>query len=194
MARKLKEYLTEDLRRKLPVDSGFVAVDYKGLNAEETLDFRQRVREAGADMHVVPNRIALRVLGESFENGDAEALRALFRGPTALVLGEDDSIEATIAAARAIVEWRKKNADKVSVKGGRLSGKMLDTASVIGLANLPDQKTLLSQAVGVVQAPLRNVVSVVAQALAKVAYAARAYAEKLEAGGGAAAPGSGDSE
>jgi large subunit ribosomal protein L10 len=183
MARQLKEYLTRDLEATLPPEAGFVAVDYRGLNSAETVDLRKSLRQAGGRMRVVPNRLATRLLapslGDRAANGQADLLRAIFRGPTAVVLGTG-GVESVISVARALARWQKDNADKIRIKGGRLDGEVLGPERIAALARLPDQKTLRAQLAGLFQSPLRGVASVTFQVLARFAYAVNAYRAKLE--------------
>ena len=65
MSKELKEFIANDLRSQFSADVGFVAVDYHGLDAELTVDFRKSLREAGGRVIVVPNRLARRVFCES---------------------------------------------------------------------------------------------------------------------------------
>ena len=185
MSKELKEFIANDLRSHFSADVGFVAVDYHGLDAELTVDFRKSLREAGGRVIVVPNRLARRVfcesVGEAAENGGAQVVETMFHGPTALVMSDRErGVEGVLSVAKAVAQWRKKNADKLSVKGGYFLGELIPNEKVAVLAALPDQKTLYSQVAGLFQSPLRDTVTVMQQTLARVAYAMKAYQDKLE--------------
>ena len=188
MSKELKEFIASDLRSQLSADGGFVAVDYQGLDAELTVDLRKSLREVGGRVVVVQNRLAKRVfcetVGAAAENGGAEVVQAIFRGPTALVIGDKErGIEGVLSIAKAVSQWRKKNADKLSVKGGYFLGEVIPIEKVALLAALPDQETLYSQVAGLFQSPLRDTVTVAQQTLARVVYAMSAYKDKLESEG-----------
>lgn len=195
MARTLKEYLAKDLEAKYTAGGGFVAVDFQGLDAAETVDLRTILRQVGGRMHVVPNRIALRVVGPTLAstapgaggdgaNGNGDLVARMFRGPTAMLIGETGGVDSVAAVSKVVVEWRKKNADKVGIKGAYADGLLLEPEKVFALAELPDQKTLYSMVAGLFQSPLRDTVSVVQQTIARMVYALAAYAKKLEEEGG----------
>jgi large subunit ribosomal protein L10 len=192
MSKMLNKVIAADLETKFTGAEGFVAVNYQGLNSAEEYEFRKILREAGQTVHVVPNRLARRVvapaigleIGADPENGNQEGYDSLFRGPTALVVGHERTQDEVIAGAKAVVEWARKNKQKVSVKGGAFSGKVLDEAEMRKVAKIPDIHTLHSQIAGLFQAPIRNVASATQQIIARVVYALSAYKDKLEEGGG----------
>ena len=184
MSKMLKKVISQDLERKFEGAEGFVAVDYQGLNSVEEFDFRKSLRDAGVLVYVVPNRLAKRVVAPTMGlelNGSTAIYEQIFTGPTAVLLGtEDKTQDRVIAGAKAVVEWSKKNKDKVSIKGGSLSGEMLDEAAVRKIAKIPDVHTLHSQIAGLFQAPIRNVASATQQIITRVVYALQARKDQLE--------------
>lgn len=190
MSKMLKEVITRDLERRFEGMDGFVAVDHKGLDAEETVELRKTLRESGARMRVVPNTLTRRVLssrfgGETGEAGDGPApLESLFTGPTALVVGGEPGGDPVIALAKAIVEWKKKHKDKLAIKGGALEGKLLSSDDVQQLAEIPDTMALYAQIAGMFQAPVRNLAVATQQIVARVVYALQAIKDKKEQDGG----------
>jgi large subunit ribosomal protein L10 len=188
MAKQLKELITRDLQKKITLDGGFIAISFHGLDSARTFDLRRSLRQAGGRVVVVPNRIARRALapglGAEAANGKGVLLRQIFTGPTALVMGDraGDS-DIVLALSKTILQWRKKNEDKISVKGGYFGGALLAAEEVQRLAAMPDRRTLYTQVAGLFQSPLRNVASVTNQILARVVYALSAYKEKLEKSG-----------
>lgn len=190
MSRKLKEYIVNDLERSLELGAGFVVIDFKGLSSEATFDLRKNVRAAGGHVRVVPNRLARRVirpaLGEALAeegsaNGGQDLFRQMFTGPTAVVTaGESAGDDEVIALSRTLAQWRKKNDDKIAIKGGFVAGDLIDPDGMQRLASLPDRHTLLTQVAGLFQSGLRDTVSVMNQILARVVWALDAYREKLE--------------
>ncbi len=188
MSKKLKEFVSRDLNRKLDKAACFIAVNYQGLNSLETYDLRKSLRDGGVKMHVVPNRVAMKVLppglkNAGLKNGSKEitpALKELFKGPTALLVGKQGMEEQVIAAAKVLAQWQKKNKDKLGIKGGLFSGHVLGSKEVLELARFPDRKTLLAQVAGLFQAPVRNLAVATQQILGRVVYALQAIKENKE--------------
>jgi large subunit ribosomal protein L10 len=186
----LKDIVSRDLNERFEGIEGFVVVDPQGLNSSETFDLRKSLREAGVRLQVVPNRLARRALAGQLGNGDGggadlgAALEEIFKGPTALVVGEVSDADAVIAAAKAVATWRKKNkSTKVTSKGGALSGRVLSSEAVDQLAEIPDTKALYAQVAGLFQAPIRNLATATQQIIARVVYALQAIKEKRESEG-----------
>jgi large subunit ribosomal protein L10 len=80
-------------------------------------------------------------------------------GPLIYSISED-----AVAAAKVMSEFAKTN-DKLVIKAGNYAGTSLDKAAVSALANIPSREVLLSQLLGIMQAP----VSGFARALAALA-------------------------
>ena len=82
MARELKEIISKHLASSLEKVDGFVMIDYRGLNSEQTQDLRSSMRKSGVQMTVVQNRLTRRVLKSK---GTPDACQSLLKGPTAIV-------------------------------------------------------------------------------------------------------------
>ncbi|MBI4584194.1 MAG: 50S ribosomal protein L10 [Planctomycetes bacterium] len=171
------------MNRKLEKAACFIAINYQGLNSLETYDLRKTLRDGGVKMHVVPNRVAMKVLPPARQNGSKginPALKELFKGPTALLVGKEGMEEQVIAAAKVLAQWQKKNKDKLGIKGGLFSGHVLGSKEVLELARFPDRRTLLAQVAGLFQAPVRNLAVATQQILGRVVYALQAIKDNLE--------------
>lgn len=180
MSKQLKSLIGRQVEKRFKGLESYVVVDFRGLNSEQTSDLRKSLHAQGAQMAVVANRHAVRVL-DRWEGKDA-AFKALFRGPTALVFGTDGAL----TASKVVVQWRKKNKDILGVKGGVLGGAVMRPDGVEGLAKIPGRQQLLAQVAGTFQAPVARLARGLHNILAKVAYALDARRRKLEEEGGAA--------
>ena len=194
MSKKLKQYVSRDLGLKLEKAKSFLSVNYQGLNSLETFDLRKNLRDGGIKMHVVPNRVAFKVLYPSLQptlkSGGSDmktgldsipaSVKDLFKGPTALLVGKEGKEEQVIATAKVLVQWQKKNKDKLGIKGGLFSGQVLGSKEVLELAKFPDRQTLLAQVAGLFQAPVRNLAVATQQILSRVVYALQAIKDKKE--------------
>lgn len=153
MANPRNERTVAALRELLADVKTFFLVDYQGLSAGEFGKLRASVREAGGRILVTKNTLLGVVLGEQGIDGFDETLT----GPTALVLiGEDP-----VAPAKALTEFAKGNPKKLPAsKGGLLQGGQVGPDALDRIAKLPSRDQLLSELVGVLEAPMRQLVGV----------------------------------
>ncbi len=148
-------------------DSGSVVVVANGgLTVVEMEELRGELRQAGANMKVVKNRLAkIAVTGKP-----SEALAPLFQGPTALAFSEDP-----VAAAKAVKKFAKDN-DKLEILGGAMGEEILDKSGVEALASMPSREELIASIVQTVMSPAANIVSAITAPGSQLA----AIAETLE--------------
>jgi|SRR5690625_373911 len=153
MANPRNEATVAALRDLLADVKSFFLVDYQGLTAEEFNDLRRKVREAGGRVLVAKNTLINVVLKEQGVDGFEETLR----GPTALVLvGEDP-----VAPVKALTDFADDHAkDLPAAKGGLLQGGQVGPDAFERIAKLPSREQVLSELVGVLQAPMSQLVGV----------------------------------
>ena len=113
--------------------------DYRGINVADVTNLRTEIRNIGAEYKVIKNNITKRALAECGLEGLDEALE----GPTAVVMNNEDYLEA----AKAIYNYSKDN-DFYKIKGGVIEGKVMTAEEIITLAKLPSRETLLSMLAG----------------------------------------------
>ena len=148
-----------------------VVADYQGINVKALTEFRKKLTTQDGEFQIVKNKLAaLALAGTKFEK-----LSEFLKGPTAILLGQEDVVEA----AKAITAFAKSN-DKLSVKGAVLDGKSLTNDQLIALADLPSKEILQSMLLSVLQAPSRNLVSLLANVNRQILNVLVAYKDKLE--------------
>lgn len=145
-----------------------VVTQQTGLTVAEVTDLRRRMRDAGAGYKVTKNRLTRLAL----EGTKFQALQAMFTGPTAIGFSDDP-----VAAAKVCVEFANKN-DKLTILGGALGEKQLDSGQVMDLAKLPSLDELRATLVGILQAPATKLAGVVQAPAAQLARVFGAYASK----------------
>ncbi len=147
MANPRNEASVAQLRELLAGASTFFLVDYQGLSAGELHRLRANVSGAGGRLLVAKNSLINVVL----EERGVEGFSATLIGPTALVLvGEDP-----VAPAKALTDYAKAHArDLPASKGGYLQGSVVGPEALAKIATLPTREQLLSQLIGVLQAPM----------------------------------------
>lgn len=153
MANPRNEAALKQLRGLLTDAQTFFLVDYQGLSAGELNSLRGKVKDAGGRFLVAKNTLINVVLDEQGVEGFDEALT----GPTALVLLGENMVET----AKVLTEHAEDHAAELpKAKAGLLEGSLLDAAGFARLSKLPSREQLLSELVGVLQAPLQQLVGV----------------------------------
>lgn len=153
MANPKNEATVAALREVLADAVTFFVVDYQGLSAGDLGKLRANVREAGGRLLVAKNTLINVVLEEQGIDG----FDATLQGPTALVLVGDDPV----APAKALTDFAKDHPkDLPAAKGGLLQGDQVGAEALAKIAKLPSRDELLSELVGVLQAPLQQLVGV----------------------------------
>ena len=125
-----------NLAAKMKEAKIILLTDYRGINVTE---LRSELRKSDSEYKVIKNNIIRRALAE---NG-IEGLDDLLEGPTAVIMNNEDYLEA----AKAIYNYSKDN-DFYKIKGGVIEGKVMTAEEIITLAKLPSRETLLSMLAG----------------------------------------------
>jgi large subunit ribosomal protein L10 len=121
-----------------------VVAEYRGIQVSHLTQLRAKARAQGVYLRVLKNTLARR----SVEGTMFASLSSEMTGPLIYSISAD-----AVAAAKVISDFAKTN-DKMVVRGGNYAGKSLDKAGVAALANIPSREVLLSQLMGVMQAPV----------------------------------------
>ncbi len=173
MANQRNTASLEALRALLGDAKTFFLVDYQGLSADQIGALRTKVRDAGGRMLVAKNTLISVVLKEQ----GAADLGTKLTGPTALILIGDDPV----APAKALTDFANDHPnDLPNAKGGFLQGAVIEADAIAKVAKLPAREQLLSELVGVLQAPLQQAVGVLEAAPRNLASVLTNYSEKLK--------------
>ncbi len=120
-----------------------VVVANGGLSVAEFESLRGELREAGASMKIIKNRLAkIAISGKP-----AEKLVDLFQGPTAIAFSEDP-----VAAAKAVKKFAKDN-EKLTILGGAMGEEIMDVKGVEALASMPSREELIASIVATITSP-----------------------------------------
>ena len=130
-----------------------ILVDYRGLNVPQVTDLRRQLRGAKATYKVIKNTLAKRaVKGTAFESlGDH------FVGTTAIAYTAGDPV----ALAKTLTTFAK-GAPTLQIKAAVVQGRAIKAAEVTELALLPGKPELYAKLLFLLQAPMVQIVSVLA--------------------------------
>lgn len=171
LTKKAKEKMLEEVTAELKKAELVIISDYRGLNVKAINDLRGKLRNEQCRYKITKNtmnRLACRQAG-------VESLEPLFEGPTAIAYSSADPV----AAAKVFNEFAKEN-EALVVKGGLLSGQVLDAAGVKALGDIPPREVLLAQVVGGFQAPIAGLAGVLSGTLRSLVYAVDAVRQHKE--------------
>jgi large subunit ribosomal protein L10 len=141
-----KQAVVDELSSKLSGAKSFYLADFTGLNVKKVTELRSRLRKAGVEYIVVKNTLAERAL----ETLDLPDISTHFKGPTAVVIGKQDPVQA----AKVLSDFAKENGDKPTVKAGLVERRAVSSKDIERLAKLPPREQLLAELAGAMQAPM----------------------------------------
>ncbi|MDR0777028.1 MAG: 50S ribosomal protein L10 [Azonexus sp.] len=118
--------------------------EYRGIEVGDLTVLRKKARESGVYLRVLKNTLVRRAVDGTPFAGLAEHMV----GPLIYSVSTDP-----VAAAKVLHDFAKTN-DKLVLKAGSYSGKVLDKAGVQALASIPSREELLSKLLFVMQAPV----------------------------------------
>ena len=155
VTRAEKEQELQDLTSAFRTAETAILVDYRGLNVPQVTELRRQLRAARARYKVVKNTLAKKAsAGTPFAS-----LETHFEGTTAIAYTGDDAV----ALAKALTTFMK-GAPTLSVKAAVVQGRAIKPAEVTDLANLPGKPELYAKLLFLLQAPMQQLVSVLAAA------------------------------
>jgi large subunit ribosomal protein L10 len=155
VSRAEKEQELQDLAAAFSASDTAILVDYKGLNVPQVTELRRQLRGAKASYKVVKNTIARRASKDT----KLASLEKHFEGTTAIAYTGQDAV----ALAKALTTFMK-SAPALKIKAAVLQGEAIQPAAVTDLANLPGRPELYAKLLFVLQAPMQQLVSVLAAA------------------------------
>lgn len=163
------EALTASLKA---AEGSFFVVNYQGLEAGPTGKLRKAVREKGGEIVVAKNTLIRKAMSDL----GLPTIEGL-SGPSAVVFFDNPA-----SVAKALKEFAKTNDKGIpAFKSGLLSGKALTSKQVETLADLPSQKELQAELVGVLSATMSSFVGVLGAKAQELVGILDAQVQKLEA-------------
>jgi large subunit ribosomal protein L10 len=147
-----KKYLIDEVEIHLKKSDYVILANYNGMTVADAAELRHRLSAEKAEYHVVKNS-SLRVAAKSLGLPDIEG--ALI-GPTAIVVGGRNS-----AGVAKVLKQFFKDKQKIEVKAGVLSKKLISKKDVERLADMPSLDALRAQFLGLLNQPASMFVRVI---------------------------------
>ncbi len=172
MNREEKEQLISGLRSRLNKAQGTFLVYYQGLKVEDINKLRGQLRDTGAELQVVKNRL----LKLACEGTETEVIKDEMMGPSAIALTYED----VISPAKILVDFAK-DYKHLEIKKGQIFGKMVDADGIKQLALLPGREVLLAQTLSAMQAVPAGFVRVLGGIMGQMLNVLKAIEQQKEA-------------
>jgi large subunit ribosomal protein L10 len=164
-----KQLLTKEYLNRLNASPFFIVVDYKGLKVAPMTELRKRLKQAGAEVHIVKNSI-FRIAAKEIGVAD---LGGALAGQIAVVTGQKD-----ISAAAKVVKNFSAEFEKPKLQFGYLNNQRLENKDIIALADLPSIEVLRGKLLGVLQAPATKLVALINTPASQLVRVLQAKADK----------------
>ena len=163
-----KATLVTDLNAKLNASPFLFVTDYTGLDVKQFSELRNRLHKAGARCLVVKNSF-LRLAAKQAGLPELGTLT----GQTAVVLGDKDA-----AAAAKVLKTFAAEFKKPTLKTGVLDRLIISSDQINAIADLPSRDVLLSQLLGVLNAPASKLVRLLNEPASQLARVLQAKADQ----------------
>ncbi len=172
MTREQKAQMIDDLTAVLEESNIIYLADIEGLNSANTTELRRQCFRNEISLKVVKNTLLKKAM-ERIEAKEFDGLYGSLKGNTAIMTAEIGN-----APAKVIENFRKKS-DKPVLKAA-----WIDQAVFVGddqlkaLSNLKTKEELVGEIIGLLQSPLKTVVSQLQTGGQKIAGIVKTLSEK----------------
>jgi large subunit ribosomal protein L10 len=170
--RAVKEQIVEDLATRLKQTDSVYLADLTGLDVGEVTELRSQLRAESVECRVIKNTLTRLAVADAGLPDLGETLD----GPTALVLSNDP-----VAPAKVLVNFGKEHEDRPRIKGGLLTGEIIDAAQAETLSKLPGRDELLAKTVSGIAAPITGLVFTLSGVLSSLVRTVSAVAQQKAA-------------
>ncbi len=175
MPSEKKTQTVDQLAQLLAQSPVVIATSYRGMTMVQMTELRQRLRKIGAEYHVVKNTL----VSLAGERSGRVGVGDIVTGPTAIAFSSGDPAELT----KAILSYVQSSGAPLTLAGALLDGHVLKARDAAALATLPPRNVLLSQVIGGLQSPMRNLVYVLGSQIRGLSWVLQSRMKQMEQGG-----------
>ena len=153
MTKEDKVLVIQELKEVLQDAKVIYVASLEGMNAAATSDFRRQAFKQGISVRVVKNTLLQKAL-EQIEGKDYSEMFPTFKGSTALMVSETAN-----APAKLIQNFRKK-AEIPALKSAYLQETFyIGDEHLNTLVSIKSKEEMIGEIIGLLQSPIRNVLS-----------------------------------
>lgn len=166
--KKQKGDMTTHYEEWLQKSQAVYVLNYVSMNMKAIDEFRNKAREAGAEVHLVKNTLFSRALkAQGFPEAE------IFEGTSLVGFAFNDAAALAKTFTEAV-----KGSETVKVKGGFLGKEFISDKQVKALADLPSLPVMRATLLGVLNAPASKLVRTLAEPARSLAAVVKAHSEK----------------
>ena len=153
MTKENKVVAIQEIKDLLQDAKVVYVADLEGLNAGKSSDFRRQAFKNNIKVKVVKNTLLQKAM-EQIEEVDFSEMFSSFKGNSALMISETAN-----APAKLIKDFRKKE-EKPALKSAYLQETFyIGDNNLETLANIKSREEMIGEIIGLLQSPIRNVLS-----------------------------------
>ena len=119
------------IQDKLNQAKSVVVIDYSGTDVNQLSQLRQQLKAAGGEMYVTKNTLINLAVGQ-------DQLQDSLTGMNAIVFSYEDAV----AALKVLFDFHK-DTQKLTIKQGLMEDKVLSSADIETLSQLPSKSELI---------------------------------------------------
>jgi large subunit ribosomal protein L10 len=164
-----KASIVSELSTQLKGSPFVLVTDYQQMNVGDFSELRNRLAQAGAEVHVVKNSFLKRAMADAGFPPIDEKLG----GQTAVVTGEKD-----VAPVAKVMKTFAKEFKKAALKIGLIDRSIISTSELETLADLPAREVLQAQLLGLLLSPATKLVRLLNEPAVSLARLLKAKSEK----------------
>jgi large subunit ribosomal protein L10 len=146
MPTEKKKKIMDNLEQTFAQSNSGIMADYRGLKTADLVALRRKLREGGAEFHVVKNTLA-RIAAQK---AGKDQIGEIFEGPLAIIFVKEDISKSAKALSEHIITSKLA----MTIRGGFLGNRLLTPKEVSTLATLPSREVLIARVMGGIQGPL----------------------------------------
>lgn len=159
MATQQKIEIVEEYAEKFKKAKSVYLTDYTGLDVFTVTELRNKFREANVEYKVLKNRLAKR----SLNSAGITDLDPHLKGVTSFAIGYEDPV----MPGRIIKEFNKGK-KQLKLKSAYFEGRVFEDKEAAALADLPTREVLISQFIGLLQAPMTKLAGTLQASMQKL--------------------------
>jgi large subunit ribosomal protein L10 len=160
--REEKQLLLEQIQGNLDTSNALILTRYSGLTPDLSDNLRRMLSESGSSYFVVPKRVFIKAAA----NAGIKLEREQLQGNIGVVFAKEDIISPT----KVVFKFSKENNGTLEVLSGIFEGNLRSAADVKAISELPLQDEMRAQLLGLFEAPMAQILSVMEALLTSVIY------------------------
>lgn len=170
--KKEKQYLLDEVKGQLVQSGSYIIAQYAALDANKANAFRRELAKVGGKFEVVKKRVFLKAAQEAGATFPEDVLS----GHIGIVLSYSDPFELT----KSVIKYSDSNDKVITLLGGYIEGREVNGADIARIATLPSKAEMQAQLLGLFEAPMSGMLSVVEALLTSVMHCMENRCQKSE--------------